>query len=206
MRRTIIAVALVATLVAAYFAPDGDNSGVVAPVRAPASGAVQAAGGAAQGTMRAASQSVGQSVGQGAAVSALVSVAPAPRGALAIRPRGADDELGNLFAGRGAPAPSGAMQPAVSVAVKPRAPAPDARKQAQAGANSAPPLPIRFLGRFIDGGSTAYFLQAGDGNVVARVGEHVGANYTFDSAEGGTLSFTYLPLHQKQVLVVGDMN
>ena len=77
---------------------------------------------------------------------------------------------------------------------------------AAAGTGGLPPLPFQFVGRFIDDGKTAYFLQMDAHNIVARVGEKVGDNYQLDVAANVTLTFTYLPLKQKQTLAVGDTN
>ncbi|ELX10864.1 hypothetical protein Jab_2c29650 [Janthinobacterium sp. HH01] len=77
----------------------------------------------------------------------------------------------------------------------------------QAGAPAGPPaLPFQFLGRFTDDGQTAYFLQIDGQNVVARPGEKVNDSYLLDSVSGNTMNFVYLPLNQKQTLVVGDTN
>jgi hypothetical protein len=120
--------------------------------------------------------------------------------ALDIHPRIDDDEPGNAFAKHSwlATAPNQAPiePPAVSRAIKPTIVA----------SNGAPALPIRFLGRFVDDGQAAYFLQVADRNVVAHVGDKVDDNYTLDSAIGDTLTFTYLPLHQQQVLAAGGTN
>jgi hypothetical protein len=135
-----------------------------------------------------------------AQVAAAPAVAEAPPPALDIHPRIDDDELGNAFARRSwlaAAAPSAAAaQPAVSHTIKPTTVA----------NHGVPALPIRFLGRFVDDGQAAYFLQVADRNVVARVGDKVDDNYTLDSAGADTLTFTYLPLHQQQVLAAGDTN
>jgi hypothetical protein len=120
--------------------------------------------------------------------------------ALDIHPRIDDDELGNAFAKQSwlaAPqnqAPVG--KPAESHTIKP----------STVANHGAPALPIRFLGRFVDDGRAAYFLQIAERNVVAHVGDKVDENYTLDSASGDTLTFTYLPLHQQQVLAAGDKN
>ncbi|MET3133423.1 hypothetical protein AAKU55_003713 [Oxalobacteraceae bacterium GrIS 1.11] len=135
-------------------------------------------------------------------------VTPAPAATLAaaalpaelqIHPRNEDEDLGNVFAKQSwAPeAPKKMMA----------APAPEAPAQATAkAAGGAPPLPFQFMGHFIDEGKSAYFLQADGRNLVARVGEKIDDNYTLDSVSGDALTFTYLPLKQKQSLVVGDLN
>jgi len=81
------------------------------------------------------------------------------------------------------------------------------QQQQQVGAPSGPPaLPFQFMGRFTDEGKTAYFLQIDGQNVVARPGEKVNDSYLLDSVSGDTMNFIYLPLNQKQTLVVGDTN
>ena len=72
--------------------------------------------------------------------------------------------------------------------------------------NAPPPLPFQFLGRFVDEGKAAYFLQAGERNVVARPGDTLEERYRFDGVVQGSLQFTYLPLNLKQTLAVGDLN
>lgn len=120
--------------------------------------------------------------------------------ALDIHPRIDDDELGNAFARQSwlaaTPVQAEAARPAVSRTIKPTTVA----------NHGAPALPIRFLGRFVDDGQAAYFLQVAERNVVAHVGDKVDDNYTLDSATGDTLTFTYLPLHQQQVLAARDTN
>ncbi|CDG81313.1 hypothetical protein [Janthinobacterium agaricidamnosum] len=176
MKKIVLGAAAIATLLAAYFAPDDENS-VVAPAAA---------------TTRAA---------PAAAPQALATALARPAGIdLAIHPRREDeDDLGNLFAKQSwqSEAPKKVLSQQLA---QPGGAAPS---NANAG---APPLPFRFLGRFVDDGKTAYFLQVDGRNVVARVGEKIDDNYLFDNAAGDTLSFTYLPLKQKQSLVVGDLN
>jgi hypothetical protein len=171
MRKIVIGAAAVATLLAAWFAPDQDGGGV----------------GPAAATTREATPSV-----------PLTDAAPA--GApeeLQIHPRVADDDMGNVFAKQSwAPeAPKKMMQE--------QAPQPQA---AAASASGAPALPFQFVGRFTDEGKTAWFLQIDGQNIVARPGEKVNDDYMLDSVNGGTMTFIYLPLHQKQTLVVGDTN
>ncbi|MES2348532.1 MAG: hypothetical protein V4641_13305 [Pseudomonadota bacterium] len=123
----------------------------------------------------------------------------APAGApeeLQIHPRVVDDDMGNVFAKQSwAPeAPKKMMQEQ----------APQAQ---QTAAPSGPPaLPFQFVGRFIDEGKTAWFLQIDGQNIVARPGEKVNDDYMLDSVNGGTMTFIYLPLNQKQTLAVGDTN
>ncbi len=178
MRKLVIGAAAVATLLAAWFAPDQDG-GVVGP--------------AAATTREAALAPV-------AAVAPPASATPAADGIdLQIHPRVADDEMGNVFA-KQSWAPETPKKIMMDQA--------QAQQTAQqAGASSGPPaLPFQFMGRFTDEGKTAYFLQIDGQNVVARPGEKVNDSYLLDSVSDNTMNFIYLPLNQKQTLVVGDTN
>ncbi len=141
-------------------------------------------------------------VGPAAANTSREVSAPPPAAApgvdLHIEPRDADTELGNVFAKRSWQPETPKKIMLAQAAAQPAAPA--------GAAAGAPPLPFQFLGRFVDEGKAAYFLQAEGRNVVARVGEKIDDNYRLDGASGDALTFTYLPLNQQQSLVVGDMN
>ncbi len=179
MKKMTMAVALGVTLLACYFAPD-DDTDIIAPAQA------RSIAPAPQVLVQAATQE---------------SEAPA----LEIRPRAQDEELGNAFArqswqGQVAVTEAAPVRPADSAVTKP------VQARAAASAGGAPDLPIRLLGRFLDDGKQAYFLQVEERNVVAYVGDKIDDSYTFDSAGTDTLTFTYLPLRKKQTLAVGEMN
>lgn len=179
MRKIVIGVAAAATLLAAWFAPDQDG-GVVGPAAATTRDAVPPAATAAPQ----------------ADVTAEAMPPPAPGPDLQIHPRVADDEMGNVFAKQ-----SWAPQAPLKVMAEQ---APQVQKT---GVPSGPPgLPFQFMGRFTDDGKTAYFLQIDGQNVVARPGEKINDSYLLDSVSGDTMNFIYLPLNQKQTLVVGDTN
>jgi hypothetical protein len=118
--------------------------------------------------------------------------------ALEIHPRLDDEDLGNPFAKQ-------TWQAATPKQVIMAQAEQRAVKVAQSAAG-APALPIRLLGRYVDEGKAAYFLQVGERNVLAHIGDRVDDNYTLDSVNGDALTFTYLPLHQQQVLAAGDTN
>jgi hypothetical protein len=181
MKKMTMALALGATLLACYFAPD-DDTDLIAPAQA-------------------------RSVAPAPPVPALAPEAEAETEAplLAIRARAQDQELelGNAFARQSWQAQvldAAPPRPADSSLTKPV----QARQAAAAG--GAPELPIRLLGRFLEDGRQAYFLQVEERNVVAYVGDKIDDSYTFDSAGADTLTFTYLPLQKKQTLAVGEMN
>lgn len=186
MKKTTMAVALGATLLACYFAPD-DETDMIAPAQARAIPAATVAAVPAPAPLAAAVQDAAHD-----------GAAPPE-----IRPRLQDEELGNVFARQSwqvqAAAEAAPVKPADSVSIKPV-------RVTAAVAGGAPDLPIRLLGRFIDDGKEAYFLQVDERNVVAYVGDKIDDSYTFDSAGEDSLTFTYLPLHKKQTLAVGDPN
>ena len=179
MKKAVLGTAAVATLLAALFAPEDEGS-IVGPATATPRQVERVAV---------------------APLVAAAAAAPANR-ALAIEPRrGLDDEeAATLFAKQSwqPETPKKIMldQQAVQAALP----------AARVDANAPPPLPFQFLGRFVDEGKAAYFLQAGERNVVARPGDTLEERYRFDGVVQGALQFTYLPLNQKQTLAVGDLN
>jgi hypothetical protein len=63
-----------------------------------------------------------------------------------------------------------------------------------------PPMPFRYLGRYQDAVQKVVFLQQNDQNLVVRVGDVLDGKYKVDSINATTLSLTYLPLNQPQSL------
>ncbi len=183
MRKIVIGSAAVATLLAIWFAPE-DEGGVVGPAAA---------------TTRERPAPAAPAQAALTQLAAAGGAAPPAGPDLKIHPRGDDDDLGNVFAKQ-------SWQPAAPKKIMLAQAAAPAANSAAGIAPGAPPLPFQFLGRFVDEGKAAYFLHADGRNLVARVGEKIDDNYVLDSASGEALNFTYLPLNQKQSLVVGDMN
>ena len=225
MRKLVLGVAAAATLLAAWFAPDQDG-GVVGPAAATtrepavasparpsgdtganATNATNAnnanntnnAGNASNG---AATGAAGGAASNSAVASTDANGAPAPQHwlDLQIHPRVNDDELGNLFAKQSwqPDAPKKVLPPQVIEAAQPT--------RAATTPSGAPPLPFQFMGRFVEDGKSAYFLQQDGRNVVARPGEKIDDNYLLESAANGALQFIYLPLNERQTLAVGDNN
>lgn len=178
MKKAVLGGAAVATLLAALFAPEDEGS-IVGPATA---------------TPRQMER---------VALAPLAAVAaPQTDHALAIHPRRAleDEEAATLFAKQ-------SWQPETPKKIMLDQQAAQAtRTVAAVDANAPPPLPFQFLGRFVDEGKAAYFLQAGERNVVARPGDMLEERYRFDGVVQGALQFTYLPLNLKQTLAVGDLN
>lgn len=178
--RGLLGLGLGSTLLAAWFAPAPASDGVelaertrTAAARAPAAAAATAS---APVPLRAATSRNAE--------------------VLRIRPReGADaaGEADTIFgATRWTPPPAPVVAAPVAMAPPPPPPPPQ-----------APPLPFRVLGRLVDDGEVAVFLQYNDQNLVVRVGDTVAQNYKVESLQGGTLTLLYTPLNQKQTLDVG---
>ncbi|MCC7679656.1 hypothetical protein [Janthinobacterium sp. FW305-128] len=179
MKKAVLGGAAVATLLAALFAPEDEGS-IVGPATATPRQVERVAV---------------------APLVAATAAAPANR-ALAIEPRRVldDEEAATLFAKQ-------SWQPETPKKIMLDQQAAQAtRTVAAVDANAPPPLPFQFLGRFVDEGKAAYFLQAGERNVVARPGDTLEERYRFDGVVQGALQFTYLPLNLKQTLAVGDIN
>jgi hypothetical protein len=70
----------------------------------------------------------------------------------------------------------------------------------------APPLPFRVMGRYVDGGAVVVFLQHNDRNLAVRAGDTIDDQYKVESLDGGTLTLLYTPLNQKQTLEIGVAN
>jgi len=177
MKKLVLGTAAVATLLAAIFAPEDEGSIV----------------GAATATTR-------QIERAPAPLTLAEAAAPAINPALAIHPRrnlDDDEEAATLFSRQ-------SWQTGASQKIMPGQQA--ATPAVAADPNAPPPLPFQFLGRFVDEGKAAYFLQAGERNVVARPGDLLEERYRFDGVVQGALQFTYLPLNLKQTLAVGDLN
>ncbi|MBS0396382.1 MAG: hypothetical protein JSR54_17320, partial [Proteobacteria bacterium] len=71
-------------------------------------------------------------------------------------------------------------------------------------APTAPPFPYTIVGSFApDGEKTVYFLARGDRVTDAHVGDRIDGVYLLESAQGGQLTFNYLPLDIRQVVATG---
>jgi hypothetical protein len=110
------------------------------------------------------------------------------------RPPNEEQKIANLFATRG-PAPSPPSSSVVGGA-EPAAPA----------APVAPPLPFRYLGRIIDGSTTAVFLARGEDNYSVEPGQMIDNQYRVEQVTDNAVTFTYLPMGARQVLSVPSIN
>ncbi len=64
----------------------------------------------------------------------------------------------------------------------------------------APPLPFRYLGKLIEDGRTTAFIVSGERNLIVREGDTLQGAYRVERIEDQSMTFTYLPLKQSQML------
>jgi hypothetical protein len=67
----------------------------------------------------------------------------------------------------------------------------------------APPLPFRVMGRYVEGGQTLVFLQQADRNWIVREGDVLNESYKVESVKANAIHFKYLPLDEVQILETG---
>ncbi len=112
------------------------------------------------------------------------------------------DPFGPL-ASEPAPPPEVVAPPARSVKI--RAPLPTA---AEPPSPTAPPLPFTAVGSIqgkrIGNGQQQAFIQYGDALTVIQKGDAIAGNYRVDDITPDRVVFTYLPLGQKQSLLLLD--
>lgn len=68
----------------------------------------------------------------------------------------------------------------------------------------APPLPFKYLGLMVDGGKLTVFVARGDELLSLRQGDVVTNQYRVDDASEASVTFTFLPLNERQVLTIGS--
>ena len=79
------------------------------------------------------------------------------------------------------------------------APPPEEVKQS---APVAPPLPFAYLGKVVDGGRTTVFVARGEENHALETGQTVAGTWRVERITEKAVTFTYLPLRQKQTLAI----
>ena len=103
---------------------------------------------------------------------------------------------------RSAPQPG---QPVTDPFAAPQPAAPPVQ-QATPPAPTAPPLPFRYVGRAVEDGRIAIFLERGKENYSVAQGEPAGRDYRVEQITEASVTFTYLPLGARQTLAVPALN
>jgi hypothetical protein len=76
--------------------------------------------------------------------------------------------------------------------------------ETKVGPPSAPPLPFKYLGRITDGDGIRVFLSMAERNYIVGLGDEIDGRYRVEGISDNSITLTYLPLHAKQMLSVGD--
>lgn len=162
-----------------------------------------------------------------AGVAALFVFDPVPRGNAFVQPSSANVSPSD-GASTGTPDVLTVAQPAAPIAatdpiqpIRPRGqtsrPSPDfARKDwtpppvlmpmptPPPPAPQAPPLPFRFLGKQLAGGTWTVFLSYQGETTVVQEGQQLGSTYRVTQIKPPSMAVVYLPLNQTQYLPIGQ--
>ncbi|SET12630.1 hypothetical protein SAMN05216326_11293 [Nitrosomonas marina] len=117
-----------------------------------------------------------------------------------------DPQAGELFASTSwAPKrpPISPQQQAINAQKRAEAEA-RAKAKATPPAPTPPPLQFKYIGKAIEGNKTWVFLAQDDENFIARIGEKVDEKYRLDTVNDESVTLTYLPLNVKQTLSIND--
>lgn len=68
----------------------------------------------------------------------------------------------------------------------------------------APPLPLQYLGRMLDGSVAQLFVSYNGDNLALKPGDTVAGSYRLDSIFNNRAVFTYIPLNQTQTMIFGE--
>lgn len=71
-------------------------------------------------------------------------------------------------------------------------------------APTAPPLPFAYIGKVIEDGTETVFLTREDKSYAVKRGETIDGVYRVEKIAPSSVTFTYLPLRQKQQLATGE--
>lgn len=180
-RQRWLVLGLAATVVAAYFAPPAEDGGVVLSERTRRSDATLAVTRPAVPVQSVATPSGSAIASASARLTPVATV-------LAVQPREAFDGDDGLFKGRPLVAVAAPAQPLSSAAAVASAPAEE----------PVPRLNLKLIGRYVDNGATAAFVQLQDQNLVVRVGELLSTHYRVEQIDEVSLTLRHLPSEQLQ--------
>jgi acyl transferase domain-containing protein len=82
------------------------------------------------------------------------------------------------------------------------APAQQAGAPQTAAAPAVPPLPFKYLGKAIEDGKLSVFLARGAESYSVQSKQKLDEQYRVDKVTESNVTFTYLPMNQKQVLEI----
>jgi hypothetical protein len=73
-------------------------------------------------------------------------------------------------------------------------------------APTAPPLPFKYIGNMQNGKTQVVFVAKNDQDYSVRIGDTIDNTYRLDEMSANMITFTYLPLNEKQTLAVPPRN
>jgi len=79
-----------------------------------------------------------------------------------------------------------------------------AKARARKSVPKPPPLQFKYVGKAIEGNKTWVFLAQDNENYIARIGEKIDEQYRLDTIDEASVTLTYLPLNAKQTLPLDD--
>lgn len=85
-------------------------------------------------------------------------------------------------------------------------PLPPPGMAASAAAPVVPSLPFKYLGRWMAEGRSVVLLSHQGKELAVRVGDVVEGQYRVDEISTARIGFTYLPLKERQMLVLGEID
>ena len=88
------------------------------------------------------------------------------------------------------PKPGGVARPAQTVVAPPPP--------------TAPPLPFTYMGKLRSEGDLAVFLVQGERNLIVHEGDTIDSLYRVERIAEGDITLLFLPLNQRQTLVIGE--
>ena len=80
----------------------------------------------------------------------------------------------------------------------------NATASAPAPAPVAPPMPFTYMGRLHSGPDTNVFLTQGDRSLIVHEGDIIDANYRVERVSDNEITLVYLPLGERQKIVIGE--
>jgi hypothetical protein len=68
----------------------------------------------------------------------------------------------------------------------------------------APPLPFAYIGKVVEDGQETVFLTRQDRSYAVKAGETIDGTYRVEKIAPSSVTFTFLPLRQRQQLATGE--
>jgi hypothetical protein len=80
----------------------------------------------------------------------------------------------------------------------------NAAARVPAPAPSAPPMPFTYMGKMHSGPDTSVFLTQGDRSLIVHEGDTIDSIYRVEQVADNEITLVYLPLGERQKIVIGE--